>query len=554
MIIPLNDSLAKLQQEYSGAIRTVLVVTVLIIAAVSLQEYFKPVGKRRAKNGEWPRLPPGPPSLPLLGNLLQVTDAKDDPFNRTLHSLSQYGEMATFHLGSKTWVFLNSSRVVSEIIAKRSSQTNTRAPMPISNTLVGRGLKSLVLPQEQWTEPRRVMHSLLSGTALRQYGEWQELESTQMMAEYVIRPGAWYRHHYRYANSVIHRIALGERMVKTPEELVEMQNAVTFFVGSIGTSVVDWFPDLARLPRFLQIWRPHWKEVGDWNYDLYSRWYNPIKEKVENGTAPPSFVRDVLLNPDTRYRGSHDEGMYVAMSLIEAGSDTTREALNIMTMAALEYPDVFVKARDEVDRVCGVGEHARLPTLADMDELRYICAMAKEVLRWRPIFPLTPDHTATQDIEFEGYYFPAGTGFTINGPAVSYECEAPEDFVPERWLDGHETDIAHGLWAFGGGRRICVGYRLAQRSLFLNIARLAQCVDYKPNGPYNSHILNLDAAGEPFPVKVTMRSPAYKALILREAEAAGVLEHAKLFRDEDGSRVELGSEMCRFTNRLFKHL
>ncbi|EFQ29326.1 cytochrome P450 [Colletotrichum graminicola M1.001] len=531
MILPLNDNLARLQQEYSGAITTVLAVTVLVIAAVSLQEYFRPVG-----------------------NLLQATDAKGDPFNRYLHSLSQYGEMATLHLGSKTWVFLNSSRVVSEIIAKRSSQTNTRAPMPISNTLVGRGLKSLVLPQELWTEPRRVMHSLLSGTALRQYGEWQELESTQMMAEYVIRPGAWYRHHYRYANSVIHRIALGERMVKTPEELVEMQNAVTFFVGSIGTSIVDWFPDLARLPRFLQIWRPHWKEVGDWNYDLYSRWYNPVKEKVENGTAPPSFVRDVLLNPDTRYKGSHEEGMYVAMSLVEAGSDTTREALNIMTMAALEYLDVFVKARDEVDSVCGVGEHARLPTLADMDELRYICAMAKEVLRWRPIFPLTPDHTATQDIEFEGYYFPAGTGFTINGPVVSYECEAPEDFVPERWLDGHETDIAHGLWAFGGGRRICVGYRLAQRSLFLNIARLAQCVDYKPNGPYNSHILNLDVAGEPFPVKVTMRSPACEALILREAEAAGVLEHAKLFRDEDEARVELGSGRCRFTNRLFKHL
>ncbi|KAK1987948.1 cytochrome P450 [Colletotrichum cereale] len=555
MMLRLSDNLAWLQKEYPGVIKPLLVVTVLIIAVVSIVECLKPVGKRRAKNGKRPRLPPGPPSLPVLGSLLQATDVKEDPFNKFLHTLPKYGEMATVHLGSKTWIFLNSSRVVSEIIAKRSSQTNTRGPMPVSNDLVGYGIKSLVLPQERWTEQRRVMHTLLSGTALRQYGEWQELESTQMMAEYVIRPGAWYRHHYRYANSVIHRIALGERMVKTPEELVEMQNAVTFFVGSIGASVVDWIPELAKLPRFLQIWRPHWQAVGDWNYDLYSRWYNPIREKVENGTAPPSFVRDVLLNPDTRFKGTRDEGMYAAMSLIEAGSDTTREALNIMTMAALEYPDVFVKARAEVDRVCGVDEDARLPTLADMEDLRYICAMAKEVLRWHPIFPLTPDHTSTVDIEFEGYYFPAGTGFTINGPAVSSECENPEDFVPERWLDGHEMDIAHGLWAFGGGRRICVGYRLAQRSLFLNIARLAQCVDYRPNGPYNRHILNLDANGEPFPVKVTMRGPAYEALIMREAEAAGVLEYAKLFRDEDEARVALGSEkLKKFTNRLFKHL
>ncbi|CCF43134.1 cytochrome P450 [Colletotrichum higginsianum] len=498
---------------------------------MSILECFKPVGKRKAKNGKRPLLPPGPPTRPLFGNLLQFKDSKGDPFHKQLLSLRDYGDMTTLHLGSKTLVFLNSNRVVSEIIAKRGSRTNERSPMPISNTLVDYGRKSLLLPQDQWAEPRRVMHSLLSGTALRQYGTWQELESTQMMAEYVIRPGAWYRHHYRYANSVIHRIALGERLVKTPEELVEMQNAVTFFVGSIGSSVIDWFPELDKLPRFLQFWRPHWEALGQWNLDLYSRWYNPIKNKVENGTAPPSFVRDVLLHPDTKFKGDDIDAMYVAMQLIEAGSDTTREALNIMTMAALEHPDVFQRAREEVDKVCGVDEEARLPTLADMDDLRYICAMAKEILRWRPIFPITPDHTASQDIEFEGYYFPAGTGFTVNGPAVSRDCDEPEEFKPERWLDGHETDIAHGLWAFGGGRRICVGYRLAQRSMFLNIARLVQCVDYRANGPYNSFVLNLEATDEPFPVKVMMRSAVYEALILREAEAAGVLEEARLFKD-----------------------
>lgn len=408
-----------------------------------------------------------------------------------LLSMAKYGEMTTLHLGSKTLVLLNSSRVVSEIIAKRSSQTSTRTPMPISNDIVGRNRKSLIMSQRDWAEPRRVMHSLLSGTALRQYGEFQELESTQMMAEYVFKPGAWYRHHYRYANSVIHRIALGERLVKSEEELVDMQNAVTFFVGSIGSSIIDWFPDLAKLPRFLQLWRPHWEALGQWNYDLYDRWYSPIAAKVENGTAPPSFVRDTLLHPDTKYKGDHVDGMYVAMQLIEAGSDTTREALNIMTMAALEFPAVFRAARAEVDALCGVDEQARLPTLADMDDLKYICAMAKEILRWHVIFPLTPDHTTSADMEFEGYYFPAGTGFAINGPAVANECEDPDEFKPERWLDGHEADIAHGLWAFGGGRRICVGYRLAQRSMFLNIARLVQCVDYKPVSGFSSPSVSL---------------------------------------------------------------
>ena len=63
----------------------------------------------------------------------------------------------------------------------------------------------------------------------------------------------------------------------------------------------------------------------------------------------------------------------------------------------------------------------------------------------------------------------------INEAAVSDECEEPEKFKPERFLDGHEQDVLHGVWQFGGGRRVCVGYRLAQRGLFLNIARLVLC-------------------------------------------------------------------------------
>lgn len=406
------------------------------------------------------------------------------------------------------------------------------------------------MTQDKWAEPRRVMHTLLSGTALKQYGSWQEMESTQMLAEYLTDPGRWYRHHYRYANSVVHRIALGERLAKTTQELEDMQNCVTFFVGSIGQSVVDWFPDLARLPRWLQPWRQHWERLDRWNYEVYRSWWDPVREKVRKGIASPSFVRDVLLHPETKYTGNDEDAMYVAMQLIEAGSDTTREALNIMVMAALEHPEVFRRARLEVDRVCGVGEKARLPLLEDMESLRYICAMAKELLRWRPIFVVTPDHVASKDIEYEGYHFPAGTGFVINEVAVGSECENSDLFDPERWLDGHEMDITHGLWQFGGGRRICVGYRLAQRSLFINIARLVQCFDYAPvsfstglpfpfpdpdsvqNGQYSPKILNQEATGEPFPVKVRVRNNHYQQLIKGEAERMGFLKDTKMTRQE----------------------
>ena len=169
--------------------------------------------------------------------------------------------------------------------------------MPIANGIVSRDARSLLLPPSGWTEKRRVMHSLPNGTALKQYGSWQELESTQLMAEYLYKPKRWYSHHYRYANSVVHRIALGERLAKSSHDLADLQNVVTYFIGSIGSSLVDWFPDVARLPRPLQLWRGHWEKLDQWNYDVYKSWWLPAKQQIEDGTAPPSLYVTYYYTP-----------------------------------------------------------------------------------------------------------------------------------------------------------------------------------------------------------------------------------------------------------------
>lgn len=396
--------------------------------------------------------------------------------------------MTTLHLGSKTWILLNSHRVVTEIIAKRGLVTNGRSPMPVSSGIVSRHGRSLLLPPDGWTERRRVMHHLLNGTALKQYGEWQETESTLMMAQYLLQPHLWYRHHYSYANSVVHRIALGERVRMSSQDLKDLQDVVTTFVGSIGSSMVDWFPELDRLPRQLHFWRPYWSNIDRWNHSVYRKWWDPVRNRIEDGSAPPSFVRDVLLHPDSAFRGSDQDAMYVAMQLIEAGSDTTREVLNTFIMASIRYPETFRNLRAEVDKLCDKDGLLRLPVLNDMEHLPYACASIKELLRWRPIFPLTPDHCLTQDLEFEGYIFPKGTGFVINGIAISDECDDSNLYRPERFIDGYQMDVAHGVWQFGGGRRICVGYRLAQRGLLINIARLALAFDF---AAVSWHILSI---------------------------------------------------------------
>ena len=49
------------------------------------------------------------------------------------------------------------------------------------------------------------------------------------------------------------------------------------------------------------------------------------------------------------------------------------------------YPDVQRKAQEELDSVVGTD---RLPELADKEDLPYLDALVKEVLRWNPVAPL----------------------------------------------------------------------------------------------------------------------------------------------------------------------
>jgi cytochrome P450 len=378
-----------------------------------------------------------------------VAVRKSDHFQFT--ELSKFGEMTTLRLGSRTWILLNNQRVTREIIAKRGNITSERHHLPVASGIVSRGMRSILQPLGKWTENRRVMHHLLSGSALDQYGEWQQLESTQMLAEYLHHPDQWYSHHYRYASSVVHRVALGVRVEASGEDLSNLQKIATEFTGSIGSCLVDWFPAVAMIPKPFQRWRPSWEKMGKFHNDVYHKWFDPVLDAIKAGAAPPSFARDVLMNPESAYKGNSEEAMCCAMQVVGAGSDTTRQALNVFIMAMIEHPEVFAKVRAEVDSVCKGDGNLRMPDIADIKSLPYTAATLKEVLRWRPIFVLSPEHTLSSDLEFEGYRFPAGVGFVINMHTVANDCDDCHAFRPERWMDGNEMNVLHGLWGFGGG-------------------------------------------------------------------------------------------------------
>ena len=70
------------------------------------------------------------------------------------------------------------------------------------------------------------------------------------------------------------------------------------------------------------------------------------------------------------------------------------------------HPDEQKKAQAELDRVVGTD---RLPEFSDEDSLPYICALIKELLRWRSVVPLGIPHRSVEEDQYRGYRIPKGS-------------------------------------------------------------------------------------------------------------------------------------------------
>lgn len=112
---------------YAGILAFVLIV---------LQKYHK-IGHRPKD------YPPGPPTLPLIGNLHQIPHK-----NRHLQFekwARQYGPIYSLILGSKVMIVLNSDVVVKELLDKRGAIYSSRPEGYIAQNILSGGLRVLFM-------------------------------------------------------------------------------------------------------------------------------------------------------------------------------------------------------------------------------------------------------------------------------------------------------------------------------------------------------------------------------------------------------------------------
>jgi len=231
---------------------------------------------------------------------------------------------------------------------------------------------------------------------------------------------------------------------------------------------------------------------------------------------------------------SEAEMSFLAGQLYVAGAETTATTLSWWALAMIAFPEVQRRAQAELDIIIG---RDRLPTFADAPRLPYVCAVIKEVLRWRPALPLGVPHATIEDDWYEGMFIPKGTICIPNTWHCNHDRaifgEDADEFRPERHLDDQGKMLAGpaetsqtGHVTFGFGRRICVGKELAADSLFIDTAYMLWAANFERARDENGKevLLDLDTLVDaglvvrcaPYDCVVTPRFPEAMSILAEE--------------------------------------
>ncbi|KAI1308260.1 cytochrome protein [Xylaria venustula] len=423
-------------------------------------------------------LPPGPKGLPILGNVLDLPLRGERECDHWLKHKDIYGPISSITALGQTIVILHSPELAVELLEKRSLKYGTRPPLAFAES-VGWTQSLPIMPyNDTYRARRKLMHTMMGTKAIvAPYLALQTAEVHRFLFRVLRQPESLVNHIKTEAAAIILKIVYGYTVdPHKPDPLVELvDEAMEQFSAAVvpGAWLVDVMPVLKYIPDWLPGGR--WKRTSrEWHAVLKETSEKPLQfaqQRMARGNKDKNFVTKFYEGKEDIVTGwDNDNIKWSALTTYGGGADTTVNAISSFFLAMTLFPEVQLKAREEIDRVVGTD---RLPSFNDRENLPYIEAVLKEAWRWHTVAPISGPHTTTVEDFVNGYRIPKGAIVLPNvwwfthDPAIYPD---PMIFNPSRYLGSNPEPNPTGH-IFGYGRRICAGRYIADSTVWLTIAR-----------------------------------------------------------------------------------
>ncbi|EJF56159.1 cytochrome P450 [Dichomitus squalens] len=424
------------------------------------------------------KLPPGPPGLPILGNLFDIPPV--EPWHVFYKWARQYGvnsgEVVYLQVLGRPVVLLNSVQACNDLFEGRHAIYSDRPHFPLMD-LMGSGWDIPMMTYGQkWRTLRRIFSTKYSvASSLVSFYDEHRRSSVVFLQHVLNSPNEWANHIRLRQGQTIMGATYGIPIESRQDPLIRTADEYMGAV-SLALSPAMWLvnPLWMTIPGVRQ-----WRRSAE---ELRTKPFMMAKEAFNKGIGRPSYVTSFL------QEGHVDEQAICDTAAVAygAGYETSVISADVFFLAMVLYPDVRNRAQEELDRVVG---NDRLPDFTDRDRLPYISAIMKEVLRWHPPAPTGVPHLLQEDDVYNGFYLPKGTVVMGNVWGLLHNPEMypePERFMPERFIRDGAFDCSANdpsRFTFGFGRRVCPGRVFSEDSIWLLAARFLSVFDISPADP-----------------------------------------------------------------------
>ncbi|MGA6206688.1 cytochrome P450 [Nocardia testacea] len=412
--------------------------------------------------------PPGTRPLPLIGDLAAF--ARDQfGFLSSLHR--RFGDVAEWSLGSTRVVVLFHPDDVGLVFA--AAGANGPLGRGQDGTFARHaeitGNRGLILSEgSYWRRQRRTLQPGMHSRWIEGYAEvigsfaeefvlsWRLDQTRDVQQDMEQLVG-------RIAMKTLLGSDLGDEMAERLKRASDRMLTVNMLEFALGSKLPVWVPTPLR----------HWLKSASTRMDrlIMAAVEQRLAERETQAVRSGKDMLDMLL--DAR----DEDGQPLTdlqlrdeiYTLYLAGYETTANTLGIALTLLSRRPDLQQRLVDEVERATAGGalgyEHVGALELAE--------AVVKETLRVYPVVRAL-NHRVNSTFSAGGYEFGPGHLVWV-APCVTQRdprwFDAPDEFRPDRWLDGSTDAIPRFAWfPFGGGPRVCLGQRLAVVEMVLIMA------------------------------------------------------------------------------------
>ncbi|KAK6064903.1 cytochrome P450 2D18 [Seiridium cupressi] len=305
-----------------------------------------------------PRMPKGPPTIPILGNFHQIPSS--GLYAKFLEWSKEYGPVFSLKFGPSNIIVLCDRKAIHSLLDRKGAIYSDR-PASYVGKLVTQG-DHIALEQMDatWREKRKVIsHNFSPKNLDEKHSLVQEAEATVLLNDLLNTPDTFFNH-----------------------AVYDVMDRWTAAMEAGANPPVDEYPFLRWMPTRFAFWKRRAMAAGVVFDTVWSKARRIVEDRRGRGDKRDCII-DTLLD-DYGKKGfpmSQHAFNNLVGEVVEGAADTTAAQILTLILAFAKHPHVQKKAQTQIDKVCSSD---KIPQFTDFDKIPYVNQVVKEGMRWRP--------------------------------------------------------------------------------------------------------------------------------------------------------------------------